>query len=150
MDAEPFMSLRLFVEPRTDTASQITRLRSLEDGWLEGGGKAPSKEGLDWLVQAFDRHYSTDLPTPYIYPTEEGGVQSEWTFGAIDINLRIDLSTQKAVYFWLDEHTEEERELNLADSTEWEWLAMNVRKWAERQVGPRHTTSSAGFSELAR
>jgi hypothetical protein len=120
------------VEPRTDTASQITRLRSLDDGWLEGGGKAPSSEGLDWLSQAFDRHYSTDLPTPYIYPTEEGCVQSEWTFGTIDINVRIDLSSRRALYFWLDDHTEEEQELNLADSAAWEWLAMNIRKCAEQ------------------
>lgn len=120
------------VEPRTDTAGQINRLRSLEDGWLEGESKAPSSEGLDWLSQAFDRHYSTNLPTPYIYPTEEGGVQSEWTFGTIDINVRIDLSTQRAVYFWLDEHTEEERGLNLADRADWEWLALNIRKYAEQ------------------
>ena len=45
-------------------SAQIDDLRLLNDGWLEGQGKAPSKEGLDWLSQAFDSNYSGDLPLP--------------------------------------------------------------------------------------
>ena len=115
-----------------DTEGQLNQLRALEDGWLEGEGEAPSNEGLDWLSQAFARFYPAYLPAPYIYPTEDGGVQIEWSFGVIDINVRIDLSTQRAVYFWLDEHTESEGELDLADSADWDRLASVIRSHAER------------------
>ena len=113
-------------------ASQLDELRSLEDGWLEGGGVAPSHRGLDWLIQSFERHYPSSLPRPYLYPTEEGGVQAEWVFGRIDIEVRINLSTGRAAYFWLDESTEEEKELDLADDADWGWLVSIVREHAEQ------------------
>lgn len=114
--------------------SQLDELRSLEDGWLEGGGVAPSHGGLDWLIQSFERHYPSSLPRPYLYPTEEGGVQAEWVFGGIDIEVRIDLSTRRGAYLWLDESTEEERELDLADGADWGWLVSVVREHAEQQI----------------
>ena len=125
-------STRSDIEGALNVTSQLDELRSLEDGWLEGGGIAPSHEGLDWLVQSFERYYPTDLPRPYLYPTEEGGVQAEWVFGAIDIEVRINLSTRRGAYLWLDESTEEERELDLAYPADWRWLASIVREPTER------------------
>ena len=121
-------STRSDIEAALDITSQLDELRSLEDGWLEGGGMSPPEEGLDWLAQSFERHYPTELPRPYLYPTEEGGVQAEWVFGVIDIEVRIDLSTRRAAYLWLDESTEEVRELDLADGADWGWLASIVRE----------------------
>ena len=119
-------------EEALDITRQLDELRSLEDGWLEGGGVAPFREGLDWLVQSFERHYPTDLPRPYLYPTEDGGVQAEWVFEEINIEVRIDLSGKHGTYLWLNESTEEERELDLSDGVNWEWLASVVREHAKR------------------
>ena len=55
-----------------DISAQLDDLRLMKNGWLEGEGLAPPPEGLDWLSQAFDDHYSENLPPPYLYPTEEG------------------------------------------------------------------------------
>ena len=104
-----------------DISAQIYDLRQLKDGWLEGQGKAPSKEGLDWLSQAFDRHYSGDLPLPYLYPTEPGGVQAEWSLGRNEITLEIDL-TEHFGYFHalhMEDDTEETRRLDLGSGTHW-------------------------------
>ena len=48
----------------SDISSQIDDLRLLKDGWLEGQGKGPSQEGLDWL--AVNRRHSTSI-TQMIY-----------------------------------------------------------------------------------
>ena len=104
-----------------DISVQIDDLRLLKDGWLEGQGKAPSKEGLNWLSQAFDKHYSGDLPLPYLYPTEPGGIQAEWSLGQNDITLEIDL-TEHSGYFHalqMEDDTEETRRLDLDSETHW-------------------------------
>lgn len=104
-----------------DISAQIYDLRQLKDGWLEGQGKAPSKEGLDWLSQAFDKHYSGALPLPYLYPTEPGGVQAEWSLGRNEITLEIDL-TEHSGYFHalqMEDDTEETRRLDLGSGTHW-------------------------------
>ena len=61
-----------------DFGAQLDELRLLQDGWLEGEGIAPPSAGLDWLHDAFDRHFPDEAPLPYLYPTETGGVQAEW------------------------------------------------------------------------
>jgi hypothetical protein len=53
-----------------DVPSRIDELRGLEAGWLDGYGKAPSQEGLNWFSNAFENRYPDDLALPYIYPTE--------------------------------------------------------------------------------
>ena len=58
----------------TSFSSRLNELRTLEDGWLDGKGVAPSSTGLDWLEQRFVSNYSEELPSPFLYPTAEGGV----------------------------------------------------------------------------
>ena len=60
-----------------DISARLDDLRLMKNGWLEGNGLAPPHEGLDWLSRAFDDHYPKNLPLPYLYPTEEGGVQAD-------------------------------------------------------------------------
>ena len=104
-----------------DISVQIDDLRLLKDGWLEGQGKAPSKEGLDWLSQAFDKHYSGDLPLPYLYPTEPGGIQAEWSLGQNEITLEIDLAEHSGYFHALhmEDDTEKTRRLDLGSETHW-------------------------------
>ena len=118
-----------------DISAQIYDLRQLKDGWLEGQGKAPSKEGLDWLSQAFDRHYSGDLPLPYLYPTEPGGVQAEWSLGRNEITLEIDL-TEHFGYFHalhMEDDTEETRRLDLGSGTHWIELKELITSMSENK-----------------
>ena len=82
-----------------DVLVQLDELRSLADGWLDGDGVAPDKEGLDWLAGYFETYYSDELPVPRIYPTPEGGVQIEWTLNSYEISLAVNLNTR-----WGDFH----------------------------------------------
>ena len=111
-------------ETTLDISAQIDDLRQLKDGWLEGQGKAPSKEGLDWLSQAFDKHYSGDLPLPYLYPTEPGGVQAEWSLGRNEITLEIDLAEHAGYFHALQMEDDTEEMLRLDLGSEICWIAL--------------------------
>jgi hypothetical protein len=112
-----------------DVRTRLTELKSLKPGWLDGAGVAPKPEGLDWLAGAFDRHWSSDLPRPYLYPTAEGGVRAEWPLPPNEVSLEIDLSARTGGWHALnlDDDTDESRALNLNATADWDWLAGEVR-----------------------
>ena len=118
-----------------DISAQIYDLRQLKDGWLEGQGKAPSKEGLDWLSQAFDNYYSGDLPLPYLYPTEPGGVQAEWSLGRNEITLEIDLAEHSGYFHALhmEDDIEETRRLDLGSEMQWIELKELITNMSENK-----------------
>ena len=116
-----------------DVTARLEELRSLKDGWLEGGGRALSHEGLDWLLRSFNQHYPENLPPPYLYPTEEGGVQAEWSLGPKEVSLEIELRSYSGEWHVLDMETNEvcERTLNINSANDWKWLVEQVRQMNE-------------------
>ncbi|WP_157845585.1 hypothetical protein [Kitasatospora phosalacinea] len=60
-------------------SERLLELGSLPDGWLDGAGKAVTRkvirEAEALLLECLDR----EIRRPYIYPTEDGGVQFEWS-----------------------------------------------------------------------
>jgi hypothetical protein len=59
-------------------ASQIEDLSAMQDGWLEGKGKAPDKDCLAWATDRLVASFPENLPFPLIAPTAEGGLFLEW------------------------------------------------------------------------
>ena len=102
------------------TRRLLVGLRNMDDGWLDGEGKAPSKEGIEWLEEVFP----DTIPMPYIYPTLKGGVQMEWDRTPVDISLKIDLENHQGEYHSLDLDTdaEERKTLDLDKDSSWEWI----------------------------
>lgn len=113
-----------------DVAARLEELKLLKNGWLEGEGRAPKSEQLDWLAEVFDSFYPGELPTPYLYPTPEGGVQAEWTSGDWEASLDIDLGKQKSSWHLLNIVTDEEleAEFDLTKPEDWVELAKLVRE----------------------
>ena len=111
-----------------DVAAQLGELRGMEDGWLDGEGRAPSLQLIDWLADSFKNHYPAEGEPPYLYPTVEGGVQAEWSLGSHEISLCFhpDDRTGQWHDLALDTDEEETRELDLAQSRDWEWLGARV------------------------
>jgi hypothetical protein len=103
--------------------AQIEDLRQLKDGWLNGEGLAPSKQGLDWIAKTLDRYF-TDKTAPYIYPTPDGGVQAEWSIGHLEISLNINIKAHSAYWHSLDLNNSNvlEKHLNLNNQNDWEWI----------------------------
>ncbi|MCX7047871.1 MAG: hypothetical protein NTX50_20595 [Candidatus Sumerlaeota bacterium] len=112
-----------------DVPARLEELRSLKDGWLEGGGIAPPKEGMDWLAKTFDQDFPDDLPLPHIFPTPEGGIQAEWSRGPDRVTVDINLQEHAAEWFALnmDNDKEETRSLNLNKAPDWQWLCERIR-----------------------
>ena len=113
-----------------DVPARLDEFRLLKNGWLEGGGIAPNPAGLDWLSNTFDRHFSGDAPLPYTYPTEEGGIQFEWTLQANELSLEIDLQTHSAQWHCLNMDTDKETShtLNLDESQDWKRLLSDIQQ----------------------
>ena len=113
-----------------DISAQLDDLRLMKNGWLEGEGLVPPHEGLDWLSQAFTDHYPGNLPRPYLYPTEEGGVQAEWSLGPKEVSLEIELSSHSGEWHVLDMETNDvsERTLNIEDADDWKWLVEQIQQ----------------------
>ncbi len=120
----------------TDVRSRLDELRRLEDGWLDGDGKAPGSEELEWLAAGFDQHYPDDLPLPYLYPTSEGGVRVEWSLSDYEVSLEVNLATHRA--YWhlleLETHADRAREMDLDNENDWAWIASEIRSLAKVRV----------------
>ncbi len=113
-----------------DIAVQISELRRLKEGWLDGAGLAPASRDLDWLTVAFAEHYSEGLPQPHLYPTPEGGVRAEWSIGDWELSLNIESADRTGFWHALDLGTDEcdSRVLDLREVSEWNWLAAELRR----------------------
>ncbi len=113
-----------------DITARLEELRSLKDGWLEGDGRALSYEGLDWLSRTFEQYYPENLPPPYLYPTEEGGVQAEWSLSPKEVSLEIEFGSHSGEWHVLDMETNEvsERTLNINNANDWKWLVEQIRQ----------------------
>ena len=81
---------------------RIQELKQMKDGWLDGGGKAPDKDGLDWFCDFFKEYYPDELPLPDIYPTIVGGIYLEWVFGEKNIDLEVVLVARRGELLILD------------------------------------------------
>lgn len=109
---------------------QLDNLKDLEDGWLDGGGKAPPHKGLDWLASQLLVHYLGDLPQPLLFPTPEGGVQIEWhAVGPFEAEVDIDLSTRKGEWLCTNVETRDftVSVFDLTDISEWQQLVSELR-----------------------
>ena len=88
-----------------DVAAQLADLARLEDGWLDGEGCAPDRDGLAWLADRFERCWPRDLPLPYLYPTPEGGVLAEWSLPPYEASLEVDLGARTGEWHALNLET---------------------------------------------
>jgi hypothetical protein len=112
-----------------DLDMRIDELLTIKDGWLDGAGTAPSRDGLEWLRKEFTEHWSDDVALPFLYPTPDGGIRAEWSSTDCEISAEIDLGTKQAEFFStpLNDGEGEEITVPLTTPAEWrtasEWVA---------------------------
>ena len=116
---------------------QINELRTLSDGWMDGAGKAPDPDCLDWLSNWFLDNFPDDFPMNWIYPTPEGGIQAEWSLGDSEISLNIDIQNHTAVWHLLEMSTDksEEKELDLDNIEDSKWVVERLTSLANYSTG---------------
>lgn len=99
---------------------QLAKLRVLQDGWLDGLGKAPLPTTLDRISAWFDAHLSEDSPPPRVYPTPEGGIEAEWLIGRLDISIEFDPVDGRVEWHALnlDSNAVDERSYRFTDASD--------------------------------
>lgn len=108
-----------------DIEVRLEELSLLEDGWLNGKGKALSKEKIKIVSEYFYKFYNDNLPLPYLYPTAEAGLQAEWNINNWDISLEIDLDNLTAELHALNLYKDDEQELSMTLAEDHSWKNLN-------------------------
>lgn len=113
-----------------DVSARLDEFRQLKQGWLEGHGVPPCHKGLDWLSNVFSSHFPEDLPLPYTYPMEDGGVQMEWSLPPIEASLDIDLEMKSAEWHLYHKDTGDFTEVvfDLSNHSDWVRLVKGIRE----------------------
>lgn len=116
-----------------DVPTRLGELMGLRDGWLNGYGVAPSRNGLQWLAESFDRHYPKGVSLPHTYPTPEGDIEMEWMGETTALSIEINLSERTVHCLVFEDASGDsyvERELDLDDDAAeaWRWIAEQVRQ----------------------
>jgi len=125
-----------------DVKGRLQELKSLENGWYDGvQGCRLSEDGIDWLSMSWYRFYppSYHVRLPYLFPTIEGNIQAEWTFGHREIIFTIDIINQRGRWHSMDmeapsDENDEERELDLKQPEEWNWIFKQISDFQKEQV----------------
>ena len=103
-----------------DIAARLDELRLLKDGWLDGEGKAVDATLLSFLEKDLDKYISDETPSPFLYPTIEGGVQIEWSLRGYEITLEVEPGYYGYLHaLHVETGREVERELNFSEASSW-------------------------------
>jgi len=126
-----------------NVAARLEEFSRLQDGWLDGKGLAPSKDGLLQLGKFFRTSFDADLPRPYLYPTAEAGVQAEWNIHDWAVTLEINLDTFQSEYQALNLKNAQcdDRTLDLSGPGGWNELRMALSQLEKQPAGDRSSGS---------
>ena len=114
---------------------QISTLGQLQDGWLDGTGKAYNPKGLANLARQLVGHHPLSAPELRLYPTGDGNVQAEWWIGSYHAVLEVFLDgTTPAEWsdFNLQTKLETVRPVNINDGQDWEWVVRRLQSLSEQ------------------
>ena len=128
-DSDIALLERISQNANLDVSRQLDEMRSLQSGWLEGEGLAPSEAGLTWLAGVFDQHFPVTMPLPYLYPTPTGGVQAEWSFGPREVTFEVNLDAYSGEWHEFDLEANEscEKTVDCNNDEHWKWLVGRVK-----------------------
>ena len=121
---------------RKTISDRLDYLATVEDGWIEGRGVALDRSGLLWLDHKMASHYvGTDLPLPFLCPSESGGVIGEWALERHTCMIEIDLDARTGSWVDVDMETGDgidEQILDLDSADDWQWLTDRLAKFTAK------------------
>ena len=115
----------------------IGLLRNLKPGWVgDGTGDKFSPEGLDWLMEALEKHYPRDCELPLAFPGHEGSVSLEWPMHdkhRAEVEVYLEEGRGEWLAVTLGKKDFEEAELDLKSQDGWRELGRLVRDFSSRE-----------------
>lgn len=108
-------------EPDQTIDKQLNMLSTIEDGWNGPDSKGPRPEDVNWIRYILARHWLSDMPTPFIFPTESGGFNMEWYIGNINHGMEIDCINHIGFWEYWDRKSGQEHQeiLELCQTAVW-------------------------------
>jgi hypothetical protein len=88
--------LSLANETEFDIQERLARLANLSEGWLDGVGKAVMPIGTEQLASLLSALETLGLSKPFLFPTEDGGIQAEWSFPDTEVVVEFSASFDHA------------------------------------------------------
>ncbi|MFC9092141.1 hypothetical protein [Streptomyces sp. NPDC057072] len=90
----------LNIEPvlPADWSERLVDLQKLESGWLEGAGESINRRVLRKVESLLLELLDAGAPRPYIYPTENGGVQLEWSSEGGEVTAEVTRDEEIEIY----------------------------------------------------
>lgn len=85
--------------------NQLKKISNLNDGWLDGYGKAISQKAIQTTCKIISSITIKDLPYPLMFPVYDGGTICEWFNESIAISFEIDAGGNEialSVYSFID------------------------------------------------
>lgn len=103
----------LSIEPvlPAEWSERLVELQTLEKGWLDGVGKEVSRKLLREVESLLLEFLDSQVERPYIFPTEEGGVQLEWPFVRGEVTVIVLPDDKVEAYAFSKEEDEESEKL---------------------------------------
>jgi hypothetical protein len=101
----------LSIEPvlPSEWSERLVELQGLESGWLDGVGAQVTRKVLREVEALLLEFLDSGIRRPYVYPTEEGGVQLEWPFEAGEVIVTV-RAVDKVEAFAFSKQDDRERE----------------------------------------
>jgi hypothetical protein len=115
-----------FLDP-LDVPSRLEELSMLKKGWFNGEGEAMNPQAIQWFSQSFDKNFDPSLDQPYVFPTQDGNVQLEWSNSKNELTIEINLNAKTAELHSLNLNSKEEehKNFNLSYDDSKSWLTIN-------------------------
>lgn len=89
--------------PREALAARFEELAALDPGWDTYGSRPIDRDALREGQAFVERLLQQHIPIPSIVPVPDGGVQLEWSAGAVELELEFEPGAAIAV-FVCDDH----------------------------------------------
>ncbi len=64
--------------PNQEIIEAFTALEDIQDGWLDGEGKAPSADHVETLAGRLAKDYPSELALPFVAAMPDGSIYLEW------------------------------------------------------------------------
>src|SRR5689334_17990158 len=91
---------------RVPIDEQIQQLMELEDGWLDGDGKAYSSKVVTDVGDLLHQIVDAGVPIPFIYPAIDNSISAEWSAPRCEVSLTLspDASTARLIVVGMVKH----------------------------------------------
>jgi hypothetical protein len=111
-------------EANRTIAQQLEAYGAVADYPDDPDVRPPRPEDVTWVGGKLEEHWLTDMPIPFIFPTEYGGLNIEWYVGYAEHSLEVDFANHTGIWAWWDSKSDRvhEETLNLKQDANWRKL----------------------------